>query len=96
MKLLKELSKLRVHEDGPDCQCAECIEYAYAIYYVEDDMSEEAAILAIVEGAKISVKKARDYVEGLLDMGFLECTDQRRKEILGKSQVIEFSEQKLL
>jgi len=86
------------HIDHTKCQNPECVGYRTAIDCVNDDMTPQQAINAIVSDSKLSAEEASHYVSSMVDIGFLDGKQAKERviqfsEIIGKSQVIALLEQ---
>ena len=69
---LKNLSdEYRIHEDGFDCKCKECLDYSLALDYVEDNMTEAQAIQSIMNETNFTYDKSKQYVDAMIDTGYL-------------------------
>jgi hypothetical protein len=70
-KLKNLAAKYRIHEDGFYCQCKECLGYGLALDYVNDNMTESQAIQSIMNETNFTYDKTKQYVDSMIDTGYL-------------------------
>lgn len=70
-KLKNLADEYRIHEDGFNCQCKECLDYGLALDCVDDNMNEYQAIQGIMKETNFTYDKTKYYVDAMIDTGYL-------------------------